>query len=293
MRTPDETDHLPHRRDRAPDSDGTGLSPAPDRLREQQFALTRHLRDPDGHAAPAGIEERRLAIYRDLFFNNIDALLAGNFPVIRTLLGDAGWKLLVRAFYRDHRCQTPLFPEIAQEFLAFVQARGEHAESDPPYLAELAHYEWVELALQISEASNDDVDPEPGGEPGSDRRRALLDGTPVLSPLAWPVAYRWPVHQLSPRYAPASPPDVPTLLLLRRERDGTVRFSELSPLAFRLLQRLAESPELSGREQLQALAQEAAAPDPATFIESGAALLEQMLASGVLLAPRRSRSPPA
>ena len=291
MRKPDETDHSPLRRDCAPDRDGAPLSPAPDRLREQQFALTRHLRDPDGHAAPAGIEERRLAIYRDLLFNNIEALLAGNFPVIRTLLGDDGWKLLVRAFYRDHRCQTPLFPEIAQEFLAFAQARGEHAESDPPYLAELAHYEWVELALQISEASNDDVDHEPSGEPEPDRRRALLDGAPVLSPLAWPFFYRWPVHKLSPGYAPAVPPDAPTLLLLRREPDGTVRFSELSPLAFRLLQRLAESPALSGREQLQALAQEAATPDPATFIDSGTALLEQMHASGVLLAPRRS--PPA
>ena len=291
MRKPDETDHSPLRRDCAPDRDEAPLSPAPDRLREQQFALTRHLRDPDGHAAPGGIEERRLAIYRDLLFNNIEALLAGNFPVIRTLLGDDGWKLLVRAFYRDHRCQTPLFPEIAQEFLAFAQARGEHAESDPPYLAELAHYEWVELALQISEASNDDVDHEPGGEPEPDRRRALLDGAPVLSPLAWPFFYRWPVHKLSPGYAPAVPPDAPTLLLLRREPDGTVRFSELSPLAFRLLQRLAESPALSGREQLQALAQEAATPDPATFIDSGTALLEQMHASGVLLAPRRS--PPA
>jgi len=291
MRKPDETDHSPLRRDCAPDRDGAPLSPAPDRLREQQSALTRHLRDPDGHAAPAGIEERRLAIYRDLLFNNIEALLAGNFPVIRTLLGDDGWKLLVRAFYRDHRCQTPLFPEIAQEFLAFAQARGEHAEGDPPYLAELAHYEWVELALQISEASNDDVDHEPGGEPEPDRRRALLDGAPVLSPLAWPFFYRWPVHKLSPGYAPAVPPDAPTLLLLRREPDGTVRFSELSPLAFRLLQRLAESPALSGREQLQALAQEAATPDPATFIDSGTALLEQMHASGVLLAPRRS--PPA
>ena len=110
----------------------------------------------------------------------------------------------------------------------------------------------------------------------------------MLSPLAWPVAYRWPVHKLSPGYVPNFPPDAPTLLLLRREPDGTVRFSELSPLAFRLLQRLAEAPALSGREQLQALAQEAEAPDAAAFVESGATLLEQMLDSGVLLVPRRS-----
>ena len=96
---------------------------APSRLRAQQFALTRHLRDPQGQPAPAGIEERRLAIYRDLLFNNVESLLAGNFPVIRRLLGESDWKLLVRDFFRDHRCQTPLFPELPREFLRFLEAR--------------------------------------------------------------------------------------------------------------------------------------------------------------------------
>ena len=73
--------------------------PAPDlhppaRLREQQLELTRHLRDPQQVAAPAGIEDRRLAIYRDLLFNNIDSLLSGNFPVMRRLLGEARWKAI-------------------------------------------------------------------------------------------------------------------------------------------------------------------------------------------------------
>ena len=66
-----------------------------DTLQDQQFALSRHLRDPS-HPPPPGIEERRLAIYRDLFFNNIESLLAGNFPVIRQTLGDDAWRRLVR-----------------------------------------------------------------------------------------------------------------------------------------------------------------------------------------------------
>lgn len=254
---------------------------APERLRAQQFALSRHLRDPQGQPAPVGIEPRRLAIYRDLLFNSIEALLAGNFPVIRQLLGAADWPLLVRAFYREHRCQTPLFPEIAREFVRFLDTRAECADLDPPFLAELGHYEWLELALQIAEAGMDGVDRDPHGD--------LLDGVPVLSPLAWPFAYRWPVHRLGPAYTPAVAPDTPTLLLLRRERDGGVdhvRFSELSPLAFRLLQRLDDAPSLSGRAQLEALAQEAAAPDLPAFIAQGAALLEQMRSTGVVLGSR-------
>ncbi len=243
---------------------------APSRLREQQWELTRHLRDPQGQPAPQGMEDRRLAIYRDLLFNNVENLLAGNFPVICQLLGDDDWKALVREFYRDHRCQTPMFPELPREFLRFLDTTPDR---EPAFLRELAHYEWVELALQISDA------PIPAHDPDGD----LMDGTPVLSPLAWPLAYAWPVHRIGPHHRPEFAPESPTLLLVRREADGNVRFSELSPLAFRLLQRLGEEPGLCGREQLLALSQEAGAADPAPFLTQGRHLMEQMRTSGVIV----------
>lgn len=245
---------------------------APARLREQQLELTRHLRDPQHVPAPPGIEDRRLAIYRELLANNIESLLAGNFPVIRRTLGAARWQALVRDFYRDHRSQTPLFPEIAREFLRYLESLP---ELDPPFLRELAHYEWVELALQISEARIEDVAHDPHGD--------LLARAPVVSPLAWPLAYRWPVHWLGPDCQPAAPPDAVTCLLLRREADGNVRFSELSALAYRLLTLLEEQPQASGREQLLALAQEAGIPADDTFLAQGRELLEQMRGNGTLL----------
>lgn len=248
------------------------MSDAPSRLRAQQFELTRHLRDPAASPAPGGIEDRRLGVYRDLLFNNILGLLSGNFPVIERTLGEERWERLVRDFYRDHRCHTPLFAEIAREFQRYLQDLD---ETDPPFLLELAHYEWVELALQLSEAA----------VPRDDASLAdadLLERAPRLSPLAWPLAYAWPVHRLGPDFQPAQPPPAPTLLLLRREADGEVRFSELSPLAYRLLQRLEEAPALSAREQLRALTAEAGSDDEAAFADMGAALLKQMRATGVV-----------
>jgi len=247
----------------------------PAMLRAQQLELTRHLRNPDGVPAPAGLEARRVAVYRDLLFNNIDSLLAGNFPVIRRMLGDARWTSLVRAFFRDHRSATPLFPEIAREFLQYLE--GVDA-LQPPFLRELAHYEWVELALQIAQADPAPADLRPDGD--------LLDEVPVLSPLAWPLAYQWPVPELGPDYQPDSAPAEPTLLLLRREADGEVRFSRLSPLAFRLVQRLGEAPTLRGRQQLQALAAEAGIDELAAFLDQGLALLEQFRRTGVVLGTR-------
>ncbi|WP_206859509.1 DNA-binding domain-containing protein [Lysobacter changpingensis] len=249
---------------------------APPRLRAQQLALTRHLRDPQAAPAPDGVEDRRLSIYRDLVYNNVESLLAGNFPVLKQVLGDADWRALVRGFFRVHRAQTPLFPELGREFLRFLDAREDLAPTLPPFAGELAHYEWVELALQISDAEL----------PSSDARGDLLDGVPVLSPLAWPLAYAWPVHRIGPDHRSAMPPPEPTLLLVRRVADGEVRFSQLSPLAFRLLQRLDESPDLTGRAQLEALASEAGHADAAAFVEQGRALFEQMRGAGVVLGTR-------
>lgn len=262
----------------------TSVAPPDTTLRAQQDALAAHIRDPDRVAPPAGVEERRLKIYRELFFNNVESLLAGNFPVLRRIYGDDGWRALVRAFYRDHDCHTPLFTELAREFLRYLDERVESdaGHDDPPWLRELAHYEWVELALQISEVRPEDIAFDPDGD--------LLAGRPAVSPLAWPLAYAWPVHRIGPDFQPDTAPDTPTLLMLRREPDGTVSFHALTPLAFRLLQRLEDAPDLSGREHLVALAAEASAPDIGAFVADGAALLASMRTEGTLLGTRSDPS---
>lgn len=263
---------------------------APAGLAEEQDALAAYIRDPDRVPPPPGIEPRRLTIYRELFFNNVEGLLANGFPVIRRIFASredgAGWVRLIRAFFREHGCRTPLFTELPREFMRWLEARAEREAAgerldppQPPWLQELAHYEWVELALQLSEAGPQDIAHDPDGD--------LLDGRPLLSPLAWPLAYAWPVHALGPEYQPDTAPPMPTLLLLRRETSGEVSFHALTPLTFRLLQRLDEQPALSGREQLLALAAEAGAPDPEAFLGEGAAMLAQLHAEGTVLGARR------
>lgn len=248
-----------------------------DGLRRQQYALARHLRDPAANPAPAGVEDRRLEVYRELFYNGIESLLAGNFPVIRRTLPDNRWHALVRAFYSRHRCHTPLFTEIAREFIGFLQVRAATAEGEPPWLAELAHYEWVELALQISPAQMPPVqDQDPTDA-------ALLASRPRISPLAWALAYRWPVHRIGPAYQPLEPPVAPTLLLVRRDRQGKVHFSELSPPVWRLLELLGGEGDRSAGALLRQLALEARADDIDEYLAQGLAMLRQLRGEGVLV----------
>ncbi len=244
-------------------------------LREQLDAMARHVRDPDAHPGPPGIEPRRLAIYRELVHNNLDGLLAGNFPVLRKTLGDTDWRALVRGFLVNHHSRTPLFTELGCELIDHLHT---DAGADParPWLAELAHYEWAELGLQLLDA------PMPAHDPHGD----LVSGVPMLSPLAWPLAYQWPVAQIGPGFQPDTLPPEPTLVLLQRDQAGEVRFSVLSPLLFALLERIGANQTASGCELLTQLAQEANQENVDAFINAARPLLLQLHQQGVLAGTR-------
>lgn len=257
----------------------------PERMARLQRDFAAHIRDPDHHPAPDDVENRRMAIYRRLFFNNLSSLLSGNFPVLRSLYGDQDWAALVRDFYAEHHCQTPLFPELAREFLRYLQdVRGARhpgaARQDPPFMLELAHYEWVELALSLDERELGDVAADPAGD--------MLQGRPVLSPLAWPLSYRYPVHRIRPDYQPQAAPAEATHLLVYRDRRDDVKFMLLNEVTQLLLQTLQAEPDLSGTELLRRVARSIAHPDPERVVEAGAGVLADLRARDVLLGTRRS-----
>lgn len=241
----------------------------------QLHAFAAHVRDPDAHAAPKGIEARRMAIYRRLVRTNLHALLSTNFPVIRRILPGERWNALVDGFLSGHVSRSPLFTRIGGEFVDYLQRRATEA-GDPAWLPELAHYEWVELALQIDDSVL------PPHDPAGDLQARI----PVLSPLAWPLAYRWPVHRIGPEHVPTQPGNTATLLLLRRGDDGDVRFSELSPLVFRLLQLIDQDGTAIGAMLLARLADEARPGDRDAFMQEGLAMLQRLRDEGTLLGTR-------
>ncbi|MFZ5935381.1 DUF2063 domain-containing protein [Pseudomonas putida] len=228
-------------------------------LREQQFCLARHLRDPERHAPPEGLEDRRLRLYRELFYGGIEALLAGNFPVLRKTLGDQLWHARVHDFYASYRCRSPLFTKVAEAFVDYLQG----TEPDTPWQRELAHYELIESQLYLSDVQDPDHDPQ--GD--------LLQGEPVLSGTASVVAYRWPVERIGPAFQPLEAPALPTLLLVYRDAALQVRFARLSPMAYCLLMQV----QGNGRERLQALAADQ---------QEGLALLENLRELGVVIGTR-------
>ena len=213
-----------------------------------QYGFAAHLRNPEKNAPPADVEDRRMGIYRDLFFNNIQGFIANSFPVVRKLHTKDQWERLIRKFFSQHQSHTPLFPELPREFLQFLD---DHPP-EQPFLWELAHYEWAELAVQLDEADLDDVECDPEGD--------LLDHVPVKSPLAWLLSYQYPVHRIRPDYQPSEPSDEPHYLVVYRRRDDKVRFMELNAVTAKLLQSLETHHQLTGDEHLVSLAQALSVP---------------------------------
>jgi len=238
-------------------------------FKDKQYAFAAHIRDPENVAAPEGIESRRMAIYRKLFFNNLFNLLGTFFPVLRKIHSDTQWRRFIRGFMQHHRAQTPYFLQLPEEFLGYLQNEFEPADNDYPFLLELAHYEYAELALSVSEDENDLAGVDPTGD--------LLAQTPVKSALSWSYAYRYAVHRISPDFLPEQPEEHSVYLALYRGSDDKVGFLELNAVTAALLDAIEFNEDnVSGEQLLRALARKINYPDADALIAHGADALREM-----------------
>lgn len=245
-------------------------------LRAQQLAFAAHLRDPAGQPPPTGVDERRLAVYRELFFNNVLGFMRNGFPVIRRVLGDDALAALVRAWFAGHRAREPVFPRLPGEFVAWLAGAPAAAADAPPWLAELAHYEWVELELQLDPAEVD--------APGVDRRGGLIRRVPALSPLVRVLSYRWPVHRIGPDFRPPAPD--PVTLLVYRDRDDDVHFVQTNRVTHELLLLLRDNRHDTGARLLAQLAGRLQHADPAALGRAGRKVLRTLRDRGVIAGAR-------
>ena len=238
-----------------------------------------YLRDPDSRAAPEGLNRRRLDVYRDLIFNNVESLLGSAYPVLKSVMAEQ-WQPLIREFFVEHSAATPYFTRLAAEFLKFLEERDARTEQ-PDFLTELARHEWLELDLLYREVEQD-------ADAESDCAVAFSDARLKLSSLAVIAQYHYPVHQLSADFIPDKPPTMPIWILMYRNSADKVVFVQLSDLAYQLLALIEQQPSHSAREWLDAVATELSnATDGQQreyFVSCGLALLEQFYESGVLQA---------
>lgn len=218
---------------------------APANLSAQQRSFLAYIRDPQ-NPPPTGANPRAMAIYADLVYRNLAGFINQFFPVchqVCTQTCTAGaWQALIRAFIAQHPSQTPYFLAIAEEFLQFLLSKPAALEGLPAYIPELAHYEWVELALDIADIAQP-TPATPGDDPWQSRWQP--------SPLAWCLVYQYPVHLISPDN-PNPAPEICAYVVYRNTA-LEVKFIALTAASAQWLQ--AIGPHTTPLDALEAIVQ--------------------------------------
>jgi hypothetical protein len=240
-----------------------------------QYRFTAHIRDPKVNARPSGVEARRMKVYSELVYNGIEHSLLTCFPVLRKVLGERRWARLVRAFIAKHRCHSPFFRQIPDEFIQFLQTAWTSTADYPKFMLELAHYEWIELVLSISTHTPDWDKIDPAGD--------LLKHHPVLNPVLANLHYSWPVHHIAPhiRIAPKE-----VYLLVFRDINDQTQFIEINAFTARLLN-LLKTTDFTGQAALEMIAQESCHPAPKIVVQGGLAVMQDLCIRGALLGSLR------
>lgn len=239
-------------------------------LKDYQMAFTRHIRDPENVRPPEGVSERGMVVYSEIVFNNIESSVAACFPVLKKVLGEEVWLKLVRDFFIHQPCNTPIFREIPEAFLDYIN----RANDLPPYVQDLAHYEWVELYLAYADKKINwakiDVDAD------------LLDAPLAFAPAMALLSYDYPVHQISPEAIPQFPLKTPVNLLVFRDADDVVRFIELNQMTANLIEDLQDG-QLTVRQALIGLASAMKFGDLNAMLNFGLDVLQDLKSQGVIL----------
>ena len=225
------------------------------------------------------MEARRMKVYNNLLYNNLEGFLLACFPVLHKILGKRSWTKLVRDFFSSHRCLTPFLRQIPDEFVHYLKnERGERAE-DPAFLQDLAHYEWVELMLSVSNKEVNLARIDSDGD--------LMSGRPALNPVLTLQNYTYPVHRIGPRFKPGAEQKEETCFAILRNSNDEVKFILINPVSLRLLS-LLQTTELTGREVLLHIASEMKHPDPDVVLAGGLEIMQSLRDSQVILGAWKS-----
>lgn len=241
-------------------------------FQQTQYEFIDHLKDPDVNAFDHGIEDRRMQIYRELFFNNLLGFLSTGFPVLESLYTEQAWQALARKFFAQHQSRSPYFIDISKEFVEYLSSAYQLVENDPPFMLELAHYEWIELAISVRKQI--------GTRPFWDGKSSYT--SVQFSELASLLSYQFPVHQISQEHQPQESGEPVYLVVYRNEQDE-VSFTLVNAVSAHMLNVIQQNDVIKIEDLVSAMLEAMPQLDPKQVKEGTQQTLEQMLAQQILL----------
>jgi hypothetical protein len=111
-----------------------------------------------------------------------------------------------------------------------------------------------------------------------------------MSSLAWPLVYRFPVHEMGPDSLPETAPAQPTYLVVYRNRSDEVKFMALNPVTARLLDLLLQDETMTGRQAIEQIITEMEHSNPDVVLQGGSEALAVLQVHGIILGTARQHS---
>ena len=228
--------------------------------------FTHNLRHQNESRAIKGVTHERMNIYKTLIYNNINDTLKRAFPISFRLLCAKQWDQLSYGFLQDYQTISPFFYEIPKHFLSYLNTLP---TLPLPFLAELMHYEWIELDVEFS----NDL-----------RTNKQLRKTQQLiaNSSTRALIYQYPVHQICEHHQPTKPPKKPTFLIVYRNNDFKVCFMEANLLSAHLVEVFLDSAQKT-ETALMTIAQNLEIAIDDTFLENGHKLCQSFVEKNILV----------
>lgn len=190
-----------------------------------QLQFANYIRDPASNSLPAGVEQRRMDIYKRLFFNNLASFCAKSFKSFRRFVEDDEWNSLIRGFMREHSCTSPYFKDIPIAFVEYLESSN-LKKSEFPFMREMCHLDAMKMQLRLApdaqSCENLDI---------TDRTAFIS-----LSSTVRLLSYEWPVQKITPSTWDKKKPSQPTWLVAYRDPNDVVDVLVANVHTFRVLE---------------------------------------------------------
>lgn len=210
------------------------------------------------------IPKRVGQLYQSLIFNNLKGFINQCLPVCQTLMTAEEWQALTLYFFQNGDLHSPYFTEINKHFVDFLYTLSAEQRASlnvPDYLADLAHYEWIELVLDIYPDTKVYAPLYPGYELNINLKN---------------LHYQWQVHRISDDNLPTEAED--TFLLVYRTPTHHIEFMEVNALTHLLIEFMLEH-STSSENLTKTDEAEATADQQLPQFSDARALLTQFFAS--------------
>lgn len=195
---------------------------APDELKDFQREYAAFLREPSSKDRPKDIPSRQSLVYEELLFNNIKGFIDNCFPVAKSLFSGDQWQNLARQFYSEWPSHTPYFHKIPKQFVDYLNSESTELPASMPWLAELCHYEWMELHVDTLNVALP-----------QERPILNLNNKLTINPTLQLLQYVWPVHTISQSHQPEKPEH--TFILVFRNTNDRVKFININAVTALLI----------------------------------------------------------